>query len=197
MGGTTDVTRTIVLGGISGEEKRIFSLVAAAMLRLAEAVFPEGATGRNLDILARQGLWKAHLDYKHGTGHGIGYILNVHEGPQRISWQYQKDAQEYALRAGMLISDEPGMYLAGQFGVRTENILEVVKEEENEYGTFLGFRHLTWVPIDKEALDIRFLTKEDIGRINAYHRAVREKILPYLQKEEQAWLLEATEELRI
>lgn len=197
MGGTTDVTRTIVLGGISGEEKRIFSLVAAAMLRLAEAVFPEGATGRNLDILARQGLWKAHLDYKHGTGHGIGYILNVHEGPQRISWQYQKDAQEYALRAGMLISDEPGMYLAGQFGVRTENILEVVKEEENEYGTFLGFRHLTWVPIDKEALDIRFLTKEDIERINAYHRAVREKILPYLEKEEQAWLLEATEELRI
>ncbi len=97
----------------------------------------------------------------------------------------------------MLISDEPGMYLAGQFGVRTENILEVVKEEENEYGTFLGFRHLTWVPIDKEALDIRFLTKEDIGRINAYHRAVREKILPYLEKEEQAWLLEATEELRI
>ena len=196
MGGTTDVTRTIVLGGISEEEKRVFSLVTASMLRLAEAVFLEGATGRNLDILARQELWKAHLDYKHGTGHGIGYILNVHEGPQRISWQYRKDAREYALRAGMLTSDEPGMYLAGKFGVRTENILEVVKEEENEYGTFLGFRHLTWVPVDREALDLRYLSVEDVDRINAYHRAVRDKIAPYLDKEEQKWLSDATAELQ-
>lgn len=195
MGGTTDVTRTIVLGEVSEEEKRIFSLVAAAMLRLADASFLEGTTGRNLDILARQDLWKAHLDYKHGTGHGIGYILNVHEGPQRISWQYRKEAKEYALRAGMLTSDEPGMYFAGKFGVRTENILEVVKEEENEYGTFLGFRHLTWVPIDREALDRRFLTAEDADRINAYHRGVREKIMPYLEKEEQEWLIRATAEI--
>lgn len=194
-GGTTDVTRTIVLGEIGEEEKKIFSLVSSAMLRLSDTVFLEGATGRNLDIIARQELWKAHLDYKHGTGHGIGYILNVHEGPQRISWQYKKDAQEYALRAGMLTSDEPGMYLAGRFGVRIENVLEVVKEEENEYGTFLGFRHLTWVPIDREALDKSFLTGEDVARINAYHRKVREKILPYLEKEEQEWLLEATAEL--
>lgn len=195
MGGTTDVTRTIVLGEVSEEEKRIFSLVSAAMLRLAEASFPEGATGRNLDILAREELWKAHLDYRHGTGHGIGYILNVHEGPQRISWQYRKEAKEYALRAGMLISDEPGMYFAGKFGVRTENILEVVKEEENEYGTFLGFRHLTLVPIDKEALDKRFLTSEDAERINRYHKLVREKVLPLLEQEEKEWLLEATKEL--
>ena len=195
MGGTTDVTRTIVLGEVTVEEKRIFSLVAAAMLRLSEAVFLEGATGRNLDILARQDLWKNHLDYKHGTGHGIGYILNVHEGPQRISWQYRKDAKEYALRAGMLVSDEPGMYLTGKFGVRTENILEVVKEEENEYGTFLGFRHMTWVPVDREALDKRYLTAEDVERINAYHKAVRERILPLLDREEQAWLIEATAEL--
>lgn len=195
MGGTTDVTRTIVLGEVDEEEKRIFSMVAAAMLRLADAVFPEGATGRNLDILARQDLWKAHLDYKHGTGHGIGYILNVHEGPQRISWQYRKEAKEYALRAGMLTSDEPGMYFAGKFGVRTENILEVVKEEENEYGTFLGFRHLTLVPIDREALDKRFLRAEDIARINTYHQLVRKKILPLLDQEEQEWLVKATEEL--
>lgn len=195
MGGTTDVTRTIALGEVSEEEKKIFSLVSAATLRLADAVFLEGATGRNLDILARQDLWKAHLDYKHGTGHGIGYILNVHEGPQRISWQYQKGTKEYALRAGMLTSDEPGMYFAGKFGVRTENILEVVKEEENEYGTFLGFRHLTWVPIDREALDKQFLTAEDVERFNAYHRKVREKIMPWLEKEEQEWLLEATREL--
>lgn len=194
-GGTTDVTRTIVLGEITEEEKRIFSVVAAAMLRLSEAVFPEGATGRNLDILARQDLWREHLDYKHGTGHGIGYMLNVHEGPQRISWQYRKEEKEYALRAGMLTSDEPGMYFAGKFGVRTENILEVVKEEENEYGTFLGFRHLTFVPIDREALDKRFLTEEDVDRINAYHRSVREKVLPLLEGEEQAWLIGATEEL--
>lgn len=195
MGGTTDVTRTIVLGDVSEEEKRIFSLVSAAMLRLAEASFPEGATGRNLDILARQDLWKAHLDYRHGTGHGIGYILNVHEGPQRISWQYRKEAKEYALRAGMLISDEPGMYFAGKFGVRTENILEVVKEEENEYGTFLGFRHLTLVPVDKEALDKRFLTSEDVERINGYHKMVREKVSPLLEQEEKDWLFEATKEL--
>lgn len=195
-GGTTDVTRTIVLGEIGEEEKKIFSLVSSAMLRLSDTVFLEGATGRNLDIIARQELWKAHLDYKHGTGHGIGYILNVHEGPQRISWQYKKDAQEYALRAGMLTSDEPGMYLAGRFGVRIENVLEVVKEEENEYGTFLGFRHLTWVPIDREALDKSFLTAEDVARINAYHRKVREKILPYMgEKEEQEWLIKATAEI--
>lgn len=195
MGGTTDVTRTIVLGEVTEEEKKIFSLVSAATLRLADTVFLEGATGRNLDIVARQDLWKAHLDYKHGTGHGIGYILNVHEGPQRISWQYKKETKEYALRAGMLTSDEPGMYFAGKFGVRTENILEVVKEEENEYGTFLGFRHLTWVPIDREVLDRRFLTAEDVERINAYHRAVREKIMPCLEEKEQEWLLEATAEI--
>lgn len=195
MGGTTDVTRTIVLGEVSEEEKKIFSLVSAATLRLADAVFLEGATGRNLDILARQDLWKAHLDYKHGTGHGIGYVLNVHEGPQRISWQNRNGEKEYALRAGMLTSDEPGMYFAGKFGVRTENILETVKEEENEYGTFLGFRHLTWVPIDREALDKRYLTAEDTDRINRYHAQVREKVMPLLEKEEQAWLLEATKEL--
>ena len=195
MGGTTDVTRTIVLGEVSDEEKRMFSLVAAAMLRLADAVFVEGVTGCNLDILARQDLWKAHLDYKHGTGHGIGYILNVHEGPQRIGWQQRKDAKEYKLRAGMLISDEPGMYLEGKFGVRTENILEVVKEEENEYGTFLGFRHLTWAPIDKDALDKRFLTAEDVERINAYHKEVREKVMPYMEGEEKEWLINATKEL--
>ena len=195
MGGTTDVTRTIALGEVGGEEKRAFSLVAAAMLRLADASFLEGATGRNLDILARQELWKAHLDYKHGTGHGIGYILNVHEDPQRIAWQNWKGKKEYALQAGMLISDEPGLYFAGKFGVRTENILEVVKEEENEYGTFLGFRHLTWVPIDRDALDKRFLTAEDVARINAYHRAVREKIAPYLEGAEREWLTRATEEL--
>lgn len=195
MGGTTDVTRTIVLGEVSDEEKKMFSLVAAATLRLADAVFPEGVTGRNLDILARQELWKAHLDYKHGTGHGIGYVLNVHEGPHRIAWQYRKDVKEYALRPGMLTSDEPGMYFAGKFGVRTENILEVVKEEENEYGTFLGFRHLTWVPIDREALDKRFLSEEDVVRINAYHSEVRERIMPYLDEEEKKWLTGATAEL--
>lgn len=195
MGGTTDVTRTIVLGEVSEEEKKIFSLVSAATLRLADAVFLEGSTGRNLDILARQDLWKAHLDYKHGTGHGIGFVLNVHEGPQRISWQNRKDTKEYALRAGMLTSDEPGMYFAGKFGVRTENILETVKEEENEYGTFLGFRHLTWVPIDREALDKQYLTAEDVTRINRYHAEVRERIMPLLEKEEQAWLVSATAEL--
>lgn len=191
MGGTTDITRTIVLGELSAEEKKMFSLVAAGMLRLADAVFPEGTTGRNLDILARQDLWQEGLDYKHGTGHGIGYILNVHEGPQRISWQYNKNAKEYALQAGMIVSDEPGFYKAGEYGIRTENILEVVKEKETEYGSFLGFRHLTYVPIDKEALDINCLSGKDIERINAYHKAVYEKTAPYLKGEELTWLKEA------
>ncbi len=195
MGGTTDITRTVVLGNISGEEKKMFSHVAAGMLRLADAVFPEGTVGRNLDILARQDLWKEGLDYKHGTGHGIGYILNVHEGPQRISWKYDKDTKEYALREGMIVSDEPGVYLAGKFGIRTENILEVVKKDETEYGSFLEFDHLTYVPIDREALDTDYLSKEDIDRINAYHKKVREKIAPYLDEEERNWLLKATAEL--
>lgn len=194
-GGTTDITRTIVLGELSEEEKEMFSLVAAGMLRLADAIFPEGATGRNLDILARQDLWRRGLDYRHGTGHGIGYVLNVHEGPQRISWRYNRNIKEYALRAGMLISDEPGIYLPGKFGVRTENILEVVKKGETEYGSFSGFEHLTFVPIDREALDRKYLSGEDIDRINGYHRKVCEKIAPFLTGEERNWLEEATKKL--
>lgn len=194
-GGTTDITRTVVLGKVSEEEKELFSSVAAGMLRLADAVFPEGATGRNLDILARQDLWQKGLDYRHGTGHGVGYALNVHEGPQKISWQYDKKTKEYALRPGMLISDEPGVYLAGRFGIRTENILEVVKKGETEYGSFLGFSHLTYVPIDRAALDKKYLSREDISRINAYHKMVYEKVSPYLETKERGWLREATAEL--
>ncbi len=194
-GGTTDVTRTIVLGEVSEEEKRLFSAVAAGMLRLADAVFPEGATGRNLDILARQELWKQGLDYRHGTGHGIGFVLNVHEGPQRIGWQYNKSVKEYALRPGMIVSDEPGVYLAGRFGVRIENILEVVKAQETEYGNFLKFDMLTWVPIDREALDIKYLSGEDVERIDRYHAQVYEKIAPYLAEEEKEWLRKATKPL--
>lgn len=195
MGGTTDITRTIVLGEVSEEEKKAFSLVAAAMLRLSDAVFLEGTTGKNLDILARQELWKEGLDYKHGTGHGIGYVLNVHEGPQRINWHFGKGAKDYPLQAGMLISDEPGLYLEGRFGVRTENIIEVVEKTENEYGRFLGFHHLTYVPIDREALDKKYLTQEDVKRIDQYHKEVYEKVAPYLNEEEKVWLSEVTREL--
>jgi len=186
--GTTDITRTIVLGEISEEEKELFCAVASGTLKLADAVFLEGCTGRNLDILARETLWKKGLDYKHGTGHGIGYVLNVHEGPQNIRWKYT-DMREAPLKAGMLVSDEPGIYISGKFGVRIENILQVEKAEENEYGTFLKFQMLTYVPIDIEALDPKYLSVEDLLRINEYHEKVYEKIVPYLTIEkEREWL---------
>lgn len=193
--GTTDVTRTIALGDVTEEEKRLFSAVVAGMLRLADAVFLYGCTGRNLDILAREDLWKLQLDYKHGTGHGVGFCLNVHEGPQRFYWKYTKDVAEAVLEPGMLISDEPGVYLENQFGIRTENIIMVQPLDENEYGKFLHFEMLTFVPIDRAVLDKKFLSEEDICRINAYHKEVFEKISPLLSEEEAAWLKKETRPL--
>lgn len=191
--GTTDNTRTIVLGKLTAEEKELYSAVAAGMLKLADAVFLEGCSGRNIDILAREVLWKKCLDYKHGTGHGIGFVLNVHEGPQNIRWSYAENMTEAVIRPGMIMSDEPGIYLSGKFGVRIENIVQAIPVEKNEYGNFLKFKMLTYVPLDLEALDSKYLTVEDINRINAYHDAVYEKMLPYMTSEkEKEWLRNAT-----
>lgn len=194
--GTTDITRTVALGELTAEEKRCFTGVALGMLRLGDAVFPEGATGRNLDIKAREVLWSMGLDYGHGTGHGIGYVLNVHEGPQRINWQYRENVKEYGLHEGMLISDEPGFYLEGKFGARCESIVEVVLKEKTAYGTFLKFEYLTYVPLDLRAFDRSVMTDDDVKLLNAYHDAVREKLMPYMKSEnEKKWLENATRKL--
>ncbi len=191
-GATTDVTRTIALGAVTDEKKMHFTKVACAMLRLADAKFLYGCTGRNLDVIARQPLWDCGLDYKHGTGHGIGYILNVHEGPQDIRWQYKPKQKETVLEEGMIVSDEPGIYVANSHGIRTENIVEVVKEQKNEYGQFMGFRHLTYVPIDLDAIDTNYMEESDIRKLNAYHEAVYAKLSPYFAGEELERLRQAT-----
>lgn len=190
--GTTDVTRTFVLGEISDEIKFHFSKVAAGMLALADARFLYGCTGRNVDILARLPLWEANIDYKCGTGHGIGYILNVHEGPHSIRWKYVPGISEAVLEAGMIMSDEPGVYIEGSHGIRTENVIMAVNDVKNSDGQFMKFEHLTFVPIDREGLDRRYLSDKDIERINKYHEEVYQKTCEYLNPDEKKWLREVT-----
>lgn len=196
MGGTTDVTRTIVVGEISDEIKRTYTATVVGMLRLANANFLEGCSGKNVDILARQCLWDMGIDYKHGTGHGIGYILNVHEGPQNIRWRFTPGQNEAPLLPGMIVSDEPGVYIEGKYGIRIENILEVVKGDANEYGQFLHFAHLTYVPIDREAIDKKYMEPRDIKAFNDYHAAVYRKVSPLIKDPKILnWLREATREI--
>lgn len=192
MGGTTDVTRTIVLGEISSEIKRHYTAVASGMLQLTHAKWLYGCTGRNLDILARQPLWNMGIDYKCGTGHGVGYILNVHEGPQNIRWKYVDGMAEAVLEAGMDVSNEPGVYIEGSHGIRIENIMVVKEDEKNGDGQFMSFDTLTYVPIDLDAIVAEEMTTENRAFLNEYHRQVFEKISPYLREEEKEWLKEAT-----
>ncbi|MCM1252892.1 MAG: aminopeptidase P family protein [Clostridium sp.] len=192
MGGTTDVTRTIVLGEISEEVKRHFTAVAVGMLRLSAAKFLYGCTGRNLDILAREPLWELNIDYKCGTGHGVGYILNVHEGPQSIRWRYAKEAEEAVIEEGMVISNEPGVYIEKSHGIRTENIIVAKRGVKNGDGQFMYFDTLTYVPIDLEAIELSYMQDIDIKRLNAYHEKVYEKAAPYLEEEERKWLRKVT-----
>lgn len=195
LGGTTDVTRTILLGEISEEVKRQYSAVAAGMLSLSGAVFLQGCTGRNLDILAREPLWKLYHDYKCGTGHGVGYLLNVHEGPQNIRWKYVPGGKEAVLCEGMTVTDEPGIYVEGSHGIRIENVLSVKKLCRNEDGTFLGFETLTFVPIEKKAVSRRYMNEEQWRAFWRYQKEVYDKVSPYLTKEEAQWLKEETEEV--
>jgi len=192
MGGTTDVTRTIVLGEIGEEVKKHFTAVAVGMLRLTAARFLYGCTGRNLDILAREAVWNLNIDYKCGTGHGIGYILNVHEGPQNIRWRYTDTMKEAVIEAGMVISNEPGVYKEGSHGIRTENVIVARNGEKNGDGQFMYFDTLTYVPIDLCGIEPSYMQEADIQRLNAYHRAVYEKVGPYLNEEERNWLEKAT-----
>lgn len=195
LGGTTDVTRTIALGRISQKMKAHYTAVATGMLRLMNARFLFGCSGRNLDILARQPLWEQNMDYKCGTGHGVGYMLNVHEGPQSIRWRFAKDAPEAEIEAGMVVTDEPGVYLEGEYGIRIENVLLAVNGEKNGDGQFMHFETLTYVPIDRDAIDPSLMRQEDIALLNRYHALVREKITPYLDREQAEWLARATREI--
>lgn len=197
LGATTDVTRTIAMGKLTQEEKQYFSLVAAGMLRLQSAVFMDGCTGRNLDILAREPLWEYGVDYKCGTGHGVGCYLNVHEGPHSIRWRYVKDIVETPLKEGMVVTDEPGVYIQDKMGIRTENVLLVKERERNNDGTFLVFEPLTFVPIDIDAVDAAYMEPSDIRRLNEYHKHVYEKISSYLSEEERDWLYTVTAPLAI
>jgi len=192
MGGTTDITRTIVLGPISDEIKKHYTLTAAGMLELTNAKWIYGCTGRNLDILARKPLWDIGIDYQCGTGHGVGYILNVHEGPQNLRWRFAEGMVEAVLEEGMDVTNEPGVYIAGSHGIRIENVMVAKNGAKNEYGQFMYFDTLTYAPIDLEAIDARYLTAEQKLYLNAYHKAVYEKVSPLLSEEERKWLAEVT-----
>ena len=192
-GGTTDVTRTIVVGEISDEIKKHYTATVAGMLQLAATKFLHGCTGRNVDLFARQPLWDIDIDYNHGTGHGIGYMLNVHEGPHSLRWRYTPSNDEALLEPGMIVSDEPGVYIEGSHGIRIENIVEVVKDKETPYGQFLRFAHLTYVPIDLEAIDTGCMKPEHVELLNAYHKEVYDRLLPYIEDEAvKEWLREVT-----
>lgn len=195
MGGTTDVTRTIVLGSISDEMKRHYTAVAAGMLQLTYVRWIHGCTGRNLDIMARQPIWNMGLDYKCGTGHGIGYILNVHEGPQNLRWRFTEGMVEAVIEERMCITNEPGIYMEGSHGIRIENVMIAKNDVKNEYGQFMHFDTLTYVPIDLEAIDVQYMTEEQRMYLNRYHEQVYHKISPLLTEDERLWLKNATQNI--
>ncbi|MBR1860619.1 MAG: aminopeptidase P family protein [Lachnospiraceae bacterium] len=211
--GTTDITRTVMMGVPSLRERKLYTAVLCGNLRLAAAVFPEGTTGQNLDILARGELWNSGLDYRHGTGHGVGFLLNVHEGPQNINLKGTGGKLTAAFREGMITSDEPGVYIDGELGIRLENMMvclpveKLVNEKDEpvfdgeasgyakDYGPFYGFETLTMVPFDRRCILPSMMTERDKALLNAYHKKVFEKISPYLDDNERAWLREETREI--
>lgn len=194
--GTTDVTRTTALGPVTDDMRKSYTLTAAGNLNLLHAVFLDGCKGVNLDILCREPLWETGTDYKCGTGHGIGYCLNVHEGPQSIRWRQSRNLTDAVFEPGMIISDEPGVYKAGAYGIRIETILLCTEAVTTPDGRFLTFEPLTFVPLDRSLIDPQYLTDKERTRLNEYHRQCREKLLPWISDEEERnWLLETTAEL--
>ena len=194
--GTTDITRTYALGPLTEKEKEYYTIVAAAMLKVSTMKFLHGCRGINLDYTIREAFWKRGLDFAHGTGHGVGYLSNVHERPNGLRWKVVPERQDSAvIEPGMICSDEPGLYFDGDFGTRTENLILCVEDEKNEYGQFLKFEFLTKAPIDLEALDTRFMDDADIERLNTYHKDVYETISPYMNDEEKEWLKHVTREI--
>ena len=189
--GSTDITRTVALGEVGNIEKEHFTLVARAMLRLANTVFLYGCSGANLDCIAREVFWKEGLNFNHGTGHGVGYLLNIHEGPINFRWK-EGERPAPALEENMVITDEPGIYIEGSHGIRLENELLVRKTVKNEYGQFMNFEILTYVPIDLDAILPEKMNTEEKEMLNHYHKQVYEKVSPYLSEEERIWLKEYT-----
>lgn len=188
LDGTTDITRTIVLGPVTKEQKTDFTLVLKGFIELSMAEFPHGTCGTQLDVLARQFMWKFGINYGHGTGHGVGHFLNVHEGPH----QFRMNHMPALLLPGMTITNEPGIYKAGKHGVRTENTMLIVKSKETEFGAFYKFEPLTLCPIDKEAILPEMLSYEEKQWLNNYHSLVYDRLNASLNTDEQAWLKEAT-----
>lgn len=191
LDGTTDITRTIALGNLTEEEKTDYTLILKGHIALAMAVFPEGTRGAQLDALARMPIWKQHMNYLHGTGHGVGHFLNVHEGPQSI----RMNENPVALQPGMVTSNEPGVYKAGSHGIRTENLLLTVPAGEGMFGNYLKFETITLCPICQKGIIKELLTTEEIEWLNEYHRTVYEKLTPDLNNEEREWLKEACKPL--
>lgn len=193
MEGTTDITRTFALGEISEQAKKHYTMVLRGNLRLGAAKFRQGCVGMNLDILAREPFWEQGLDYNHGTGHGVGFLLNVHETPNSIRWKAKEGYGENdPFEEGMITSNEPGFYLEGQYGIRLENLMLCKKAEKNEYAQFMEFETLTLVPFDLDAVDVTSLDCREKRLLNDYHKRVYTKLSPYMTEEEKEWLGEAT-----
>lgn len=190
--GTTDITRTIALGEITPEQRHVYTLVLKGHIQLSMCKFPEGITGTQLDIMARQAMWREGYNYFHGTGHGVGAYLNVHEGPQQIRMEWRSAP----FREGMTITDEPGLYLEGQFGVRIENTLLTIPYRSTEFGVFLQFIPLTLCPIDTAPIDVTLLTDEELSWLNAYHDTVCATLAPHLDAAEKVWLEAATKPIK-
>lgn len=193
--GTTDITRTIVLGPVTSKEKKFFTAVLRGNLNLAAAKFKYGCTGLNLDYLARGPLWELGEDYNHGTGHGVGYLLNVHEGPNSFRWKNLPGNPAPVLEEGMITSDEPGYYLENEFGIRHENLVLCKKAEKTSFGQFMCFEPLTMVPFDLEGINPEEMTERERKLLNDYHQKVYTTISPYLDEEEKEWLKQATREI--
>lgn len=194
--GTTDITRTIALGPVTEEMKKDFTLTLKGMLNLASAKFLHGCSGMNLDILARGPLWNEGIDYRCGTGHGVGYLLNVHEAPNGFRWRHIPGRNDLCvLEEGMVTSDEPGVYIEGKYGIRIENEIVCKKSNLNEYGQFMEFEMLTLVPIDLDLVDQNFLNEDDLERLNQYHQLVYNTLSPYLDTQEANWLKKHTRKI--
>ncbi|CDD51473.1 xaa-Pro aminopeptidase [Firmicutes bacterium CAG:308] len=192
LDGTTDITRTFVLGSITEKEKKWFTLALKGHIRLEKANFLYGCRGLNLDILARGPLWDLDMDYQCGTGHGVGHLSNVHEAPNGFRWKIVPERNDSCvLEEGMITSNEPGVYVEGEFGIRHENEMVVVKGNKNFYGQFMHFETLTFVPFDRKGIDKSLLSEDELAWLNDYHASVYEKISPFLTNEEAEWLKEA------
>ena len=193
--GTTDITRTVAVGPVSDEMKHDYTKVLRGHLSLEAAVFKEGCSGANLDILARAPFWDEYEDYNHGTGHGVGFFLNVHEGPQSFHWNPARPSCLTPLEEGMVITDEPGIYIEGKYGIRTENDLLCIKSKKTEYGQFMCFEALTLCPIDTRPVNKDEMSAKEIAILNSYHKKVYEALAPHLDDSDKEWLKNATKSI--